>query len=469
MPVHGKSVLWIAFSLSTLTASIASAQPPDLTYHTVTPCTVVDTRTAGGAFAVNETRTYNAVGSGSLASQGGSSTGCGIPGFSNGIPQVQAVALAVTAVSPVSQGYVAANAADLPMAGAVVNFNSGDLSTNTSQVAVAQTSGVGDIKVLVAFSSSHVVVRVVGYYSKAVQTVYVHPVPGDHSASGTRLINALAGITNASATKRYMIKVEPGIYDVGTTGLQMKPFVDIEGSGQEATVIRGEGGSEMGTAGIVSGAASSEIRDLQTKAEGSQPATIGILLPSGANTSIRDVTISASGTQATWGVRNISGTTSKIEGATITTTVTGGADGYGISSKFSGTILTVKRTVITVTGGTGARYGISAFTVAAIPEIRDVQINVSSSGQSYGTYTDSFYPASSMLIVNSSITATGIGVQGAGSSLFIDHCVISGGEYAVESFGANIGATRLNGGVGTPATCAGVYDESFIFYASTCP
>jgi hypothetical protein len=58
--------------------------------------------------------------------------------------------------------------------------------------------------------SNGVVIRVVGYYSKAVQTVYIHPVPGDHTASGTRLINALAGITNASATKRYVVKLERG-------------------------------------------------------------------------------------------------------------------------------------------------------------------------------------------------------------------------------------------------------------------
>jgi hypothetical protein len=73
--------------------------------------------------------------------------------------------------------------------------------------------------VQVAVSSTHLLIRAVGYYSKPVQTVHVHPVPGSHTASGTALLNAMNGITNASATKRYVIKLEPGIYDLGSTEL----------------------------------------------------------------------------------------------------------------------------------------------------------------------------------------------------------------------------------------------------------
>jgi hypothetical protein len=47
MPNRRSTVSWIAFSLSLLSASIAFSQPPDLTYHTVMPCAVVDTRIAG--------------------------------------------------------------------------------------------------------------------------------------------------------------------------------------------------------------------------------------------------------------------------------------------------------------------------------------------------------------------------------------------------------------------------------------
>lgn len=484
---------WAAVCLVAAAASPVFAQEPDLTYHTVAPCVVLDTRVAGGAFSANETRTYTVVGSGSLASQGGSSGGCGVPGFSNSIPQVQAVALNIVAINASTAGHLQAWAADTTTTTAVLNFTTGVNIANTTPVAVAQSSGVGDFKIKVNIASAHVQVSVVGYYSKAVQTVYVHPVPGDAGASGTQLANALAGITNASATKRYVVKVEPGIYDVGSTGLQMKDYVDIEGSGQQATVIKGTGNSNPGAAGVVKGAASAEIRDLQVVADGSEDVTIGILLPNGADTSIRDVTVAVSGTKSNWGIRNLSNTSSSIEGVTITTT--GGTVGYGIGNRFVDTHPAIKRTVITVTGGSSMRYGISATSGADLPELRDVQIDVSGGSTSYGVNVDSLVGGNGLTlrITSSSIKAEDVGVfsnteelwvehsqvratdtSGVGieaSTAVIDNSIIEGAGNTVIAFYAQIAATRLGGGAvsASLATCAGVSDESFTFYASTCP
>lgn len=73
-----------------------------------------------------------------------------------------------------------------------------------------------------------------------IRTILVSPVPGDPVASGTALRNALAGIPSPSATNRWLVKIEPGTYDVGGgTSLAMRPYVDVEGSGIEATTIRG--------------------------------------------------------------------------------------------------------------------------------------------------------------------------------------------------------------------------------------
>ena len=47
------------------------------------------------------------------------------------------------------------------------------------------------------------------------------------------------GIIKASATKRYVIKLEPGIYDLGSTMLTQKPYENLEGSEQQATIIQG--------------------------------------------------------------------------------------------------------------------------------------------------------------------------------------------------------------------------------------
>jgi hypothetical protein len=96
------------------------------------------------------------------------------------------------------------------------------------------------------------------------RTVIVGPVLNNETASGAAVRNALDGITGATATNRYLLKIEPGVYDLGTNYLQMKPFVDIEGSGKGATMLMmvRSGLSGAPTSAGVIAAGSSELRDL---------------------------------------------------------------------------------------------------------------------------------------------------------------------------------------------------------------
>jgi hypothetical protein len=480
MSVRGRSIFWISASLSVLSASPSLAQPPDLTYHTVAPCVLVDTRSTGGAFTAGETRTYNVAGS------------CGVPAWSNNIAQAQAVALTVTAITPTGSGHIKAYAADQTNTTSVLNFVANVNVANTTPVALAQTPGVGDIKINVSNWSTHVLLTVVGYYSRDIQTVHVHPVPGDGTASGTRLINALAGITDASATKHYVVKVEPGIYDVGATMLEMKPYVDIEGSGQQATVIQGVGTTDTtATMATVKGASSAELRDLQVRSTGSasEPYSIGVVVIDAVDASIRDVTVYTSGGLGNWGIRNFNSPT-HIVGVTVNTQ-SGSTFGYGIGNKLPLATPIIERTVVNVTGGsTGIHYGISSVAGAIPKEVRDVQVEVAGS-YAYGFYVD---PEGRSLpgsrITNSTIISSDKGVFLKGGALDIEHSQIRGtntgvfsnsigpvrvtssevsGTVATVEAYALIADTLLDGGAAIAATCAGVYDESFTFYASTCP
>jgi hypothetical protein len=495
-----RNLVLAAACLASLTASAVFAQDPDLTYHTVTPCLVLDTRVAGGAFAANETRTYNIVGTASLASQGGSTTGCGIPGFSNSIPQVQAVAVNVVVITPGGAGHLQAYPADITTSTSVINYSAGVTIANTTHMAVAQTSGVGDFKVKANVSTAHVLVSVVGYYSKAVQTVFVHPVPGDDTESGTRLLNALAGITNASATKRYVIKVEPGIYGLGSTSLLMKPYVDIEGSGQDATVIKGNGSSDSAlTTAVVEGADSAELRNLQVYCDGDQYTyTYGIAIYNDAvSPRIKDVKIVSTKNVRSWGIRNASVSSPTIEDVRIE--AEGSTRAYGISNSNSGTEPTIKRVVIQASGGTSENYGIANFVSARPAEVRDVQITVAggSGSLAYGIYVPSS-TTNPLRITNTAISVSGgttiqgihsdgataeveqsqIRASGSGSNginsvgtVRVYHSLIAGVGSTVTALTAMIGTTHLDGGAvsATSATCSGVSDESFTFYASTCP
>ena len=75
----------------------------------------------------------------------------------------------------------------------------------------------------------------------------------------------MSGITDPSASNAYLVKVEPGIYDLEASSLFMRPFVDIEGSGEGITTITSALGSGSGT---VVGANNSELRYLTVKNTG---------------------------------------------------------------------------------------------------------------------------------------------------------------------------------------------------------
>ena len=49
---------------------------------------------------------------------------------------------------------------------------------------------------------------------RAVRTILVSP-KASAAESGTALLNAIAGITDNDRNKPYLIKIEPGIYDLG--------------------------------------------------------------------------------------------------------------------------------------------------------------------------------------------------------------------------------------------------------------
>ncbi len=500
-----------SFALATglFVPAIGSAQVlKNLLYNTVAPCVVADTRAAGGAIAAGATRTWSVVGSGSFAAQGGSASGCGVPGFSGTTAQVQAVELNVIAIGPSGAGDLLAYAADSPTTVSFLNYVSGETVANTGAVTVAQTSGVGDIKVKAEVASTHVLVSVVGYYMKAPQEVLVHPVPGDAVASGTALVNALAGITDAAAAKHYVLKVEAGTYDLGSGTLAMKQYVDVAGSGQLATIIKGTGSSSGLSAATISGAANAELSNLQVQAAvtaGSNNA-IGVVLL-GVATTLRDVTVAASntGSGAAEGIRAVNSNCT-ILGSTVTVSGNSAQTFYGIVlDADSSSAPVIKRTVVSTSGSSTADYGIYLEGFAVPAEIRDDEVQASGgstaialyadwangggSGNTLGVSTSTFQASSgsanyAIAVSDSGETlnldqvkatagsGTSYGLFGAtgGNTYVVDRSELTGGTGSV-SVGASTfkaGASRLGGAVTAVATCAASYNGSFTALSSAC-
>jgi hypothetical protein len=74
--------------------------------------------------------------------------------------------------------------------------------------------------------------------SAATSTVVVSPgrTPGE---SGANLVKAVAGFKTGESQPR-QIKLPPGLYDIGREILLLPPSLDIEGSGESVTIIRGQ-------------------------------------------------------------------------------------------------------------------------------------------------------------------------------------------------------------------------------------
>src|SRR5690348_10773809 len=69
---------------------------------------------------------------------------------------------------------------------------------------------------------------------------------GTPTQNGAALLAARDVISNSkpSVSNPYLIKLEPGSYDLGNQNLVLLPFVDLEGSGEGVTIISSTIGDE---------------------------------------------------------------------------------------------------------------------------------------------------------------------------------------------------------------------------------
>jgi hypothetical protein len=207
------------------------------------------------------------------------------------------------------------------------------------------------------------------------RTVIVSPV-GTNAQNGQALLNALSSINDASASKPYLIYIEPETYDLGNRTLQMKPYVDIQGSGELNTTITSTVSSDSGAAGTVEGADNTELRFLtvqSTSTPSVQDIRISILNDSGSprlthvsaettgadnsfhigvsNTgnsrpTMTDVTASASGNSDNVGVQISGGSTTMTD----STASASGSRNIDTALQIIGGSVTVRQSQLSATG-----------------------------------------------------------------------------------------------------------------------
>lgn len=484
------------------------------------PCRVLDTRNSGSPIPANSTRTVDVPGS-----------GCGIP------PGASAYSMSFTAMNPADNGYLTAypTGSARPTT-ATMSYLAGGAAFDNAAIVPAGTAGAIDAYVA---AQLHLIVDINGYFKEPVvvgvsagagllstgsenvtlsvnfagsgsagtvarsdhrhhvQTVIVSPAETAVS-SGTALLTALAGITDASVTKPYLLKIEPGVYDLGSSSLAMKQFVDVEGSGETVTLVTATGGPVS----TVIGASNAEIRFLTIENTGGGTNAIG-LNTNNSNVRATHLTIRASGgTDQSSGVW-LNGGTPELAESRVTASASGPALSVAIRSnlssftlrditaaasgsntvsalQISGGSATLENVTAVANGGTfGEAYAVNVIGFAT------VTMSDGSATASGGTSASGVRIQSSTMTLNSvragasgATNAYGMqtfAVSGGPFVIKINQSVLSGTTYSVMNdteFSAFVGGSQLNGGpVSNSGTvqCAAVYDENYIFSANTCP
>jgi pectin methylesterase-like acyl-CoA thioesterase len=307
----------------------------------------------------------------------------------------------------------------------------------------------------------------------------------------TTLTAALDSITDASSTNPYLVWIGPGVY---TETVTMKEWVDLEGSGENATTIS-QVGSDTQTTGTLIGASHTEVRHLTVRNTGGNNNAIAVY-NSGVVSTTRylHVTASASGESFNAGVYNTSSSpimdnfTATASGGTyssigvyntsssspsmnnVTATASDGTDHFGVSNSGSSSPI-MNNVMATASGGTFS-YGV-ANSNSSSPIMRNVTATASgASNGNYGLFNSN----------NSSPTIEGSSVEGSGGSssyglynsassgtsvVTVSSSSITGGTNTIRSdaeFTTRVGSSRLSGGPVVPnggvVTCADTHDEN---------
>jgi len=293
--------------------------------------------------------------------------------------------------------------------------------------------------------------------------IFIEPVGTDPVANGTALLDRLAAITDASNTNPYVVKIEPGTYDLGNNGLEMQSYVDIEGSGQKTTLITSSHtAADAIDAFTILGANNAEIRLITIDNKGTANSATAIannntspaityvtatvsggarrntaVMNVNASPIITNVTINVSGGEDfNYGIFNSTSGSSEIKNVNIT--VTGGTQNCGI--KNDNTTPIIKNVDIEVSNGGDVSYGV--YNESSNPEMNNMKIGISDGSESYGIYNSDayvrldygFYPVNTKNIQIDLNNVTSTGIYNDNS-----YPVIEGASISITDNGALVG------------------------------
>lgn len=241
-------------------------------------------------------------------------------------------------------------------------------------------------------------------------TVLVSAGP-DSAVNGTNLLATLSliGGLSPSATKPFLLKLEPGVYDLGSNLLNMLPYVQLEGSGEDATKITAPG-QPSPNSGVINGANNTEVRYLTVESRAGNIFSTAIYAGNGINNTFKlnHITVQVNGDTTNGngiGIYNNSGSP-LIDSVTVSvanTATSGGA--YGIFNNASSAEIKNSRVQVQV-GGTGTGIYVTNLSNVTV-ENSNIVVIVNGGSFAYAALNDSGGASTATLTVhNTTLLAT---------------------------------------------------------------
>ena len=225
-----------------------------------------------------------------------------------------------------------------------------------------------------------------------------------------------------SATNPCLVKILPGVYNLGEASLTMKPFVDIEGSGEDTTIITSSFGSST-LAGVVNGASNAEIRLLTVKNTDTSGTYVVAIANNAQSPKITQVTAIAAG--GGFGCVGVYNSASSPIMTHVTASATGGAENVGVLNTGSSPVMSYVSA--TASNGTFSCSGVSN-TLSSSPTMSNVTAIARDGHFSYGVYTEGSSPSMNNVKASASGGANDYGVYNMGSSPVMDNVTADASE-----------------------------------------
>jgi hypothetical protein len=299
-------------------------------------------------------------------------------------------------------------------------------------------------------------------------TLIVSPDP-DPLVAGRQLLQAVAGITDPEAANPYLVKIEPGIYDLDSASLSMRPYVDIEGSGEGVTTITSALGNGLGT---VIGANNSELRYLTVKNTGEPNQQVVGIFTETTSPRFSHVTAVASGGSENYGIHTSNGTPVL---SYVTASASGGGQSFGLANFNS--VMTVLNSSFSASDGIGFNAGYVS-TAGGTNRITSSTITASGGAIAIGmrAYNGSHTLANTTVSASGPGETTGIyiGQKSSTPTMNILQSRVSGGTNSIYSIGGalKVGASQLTGPAGIfdigTMTCVASFNGAYQPLSQAC-